>query len=223
MRGGVQGRRQSDSGDEINLGTVARALWRNKRAIIGPTLLMAAAAFVGVNLITPRFKSEARVLVEGRENIFLRPEAEKALMDRGTVDAETVTSQVQLILSRDLAREVIKDLNRSHQPFILRGTGKVIVETTVRSRRQRLSLIERWRKSLNGECIRPGTPLSLEDARRLVNGYVDHFNKARLNSATGYITPKEMLAGRQQEIHAARDRELEEARKQRQVRRQKAA
>ena len=38
---------------------------------------MAAAAFVAVNLMTPRYKSEARVLVEGRENIFLRPEAEK--------------------------------------------------------------------------------------------------------------------------------------------------
>ena len=30
--------------------------------------------------------------------------------------------------------------------------------------------IERWHKSLKGECIRPGTPLSLEDARRLVQG-----------------------------------------------------
>jgi putative transposase len=30
--------------------------------------------------------------------------------------------------------------------------------------------IERWHKSLKGECIRPGTPLSLEDARRLVEG-----------------------------------------------------
>ena len=28
--------------------------------------------------------------------------------------------------------------------------------------------IERWHKSLKGECIRPGTPLSLDDARRLV-------------------------------------------------------
>ena len=60
--------------------------------------------------MTPRYKSEARVLVEGRENIFLRPEAEKALIDRGAVDPETVTSQVQLVLSRDLAREVIKQL-----------------------------------------------------------------------------------------------------------------
>ncbi len=58
--------------------------------------------------------------------------------------------------------------------------------------------IERWHKSLKEECIRPGTPLSLEDARRLVEGYVEHYKNARLNSAVGYITPKDMLAGRQQ-------------------------
>ena len=52
--------------------------------------------------------------------------------------------------------------------------------------------IERWHKSLKSECIRPGTPLSLEDARRLVEGYVDHYNNVRLNSATGYITPKDI-------------------------------
>jgi transposase InsO family protein len=83
--------------------------------------------------------------------------------------------------------------------------------------------IERWHKSLKGECIRPGTPLSLDDARLLVSGYVDHYNNVRLNSATGYITPKDILAGRQQEIHARRDRKLEAARKQRQIRRQQAA
>ncbi|HXM98064.1 MAG TPA: hypothetical protein VN982_06275 [Candidatus Dormibacteraeota bacterium] len=65
--------------------------------------------------------------------------------------------------------------------------------------------------------------MSLDDARRLVSGYVDHYNNVRLNSATGYITPKDMLAGRQQEIHAERDRKLDAARKERQVRRQQAA
>jgi putative transposase len=69
----------------------------------------------------------------------------------------------------------------------------------------------------------PGTPLSLEDARRLVEGYVEHYNNTRLNSAIGYITPKDMLAGRQQEIQAERDRKLKAARKQRQIRRQQAA
>jgi hypothetical protein len=64
---------------------------------------------------------------------------------------------------------------------------------------------------------------NLNDARRLVEAYVDHYNNVRLNSATGYITPKDMLGGRQQEIHAERDRKLEAARKQRQTRRQQAA
>ena len=58
---------------------------------------------------------------------------------------------------------------------------------------------------------------------RLVKGYVEHYNDVRLNSAIGYITPKDMLAGRQQEIYAKRDRKLEEARKQRQIRRRQAA
>ena len=37
----------------------------------------------------------------------------------------------------------------------------------------------------------------------------DHYNNVGLNSATGHNTPKDILAGRQQEIHAESDRELE--------------
>ena len=83
--------------------------------------------------------------------------------------------------------------------------------------------IERWYKSLKTECIRPLTPLTLEDARRLVESYVDHYNGVRLHSAIGYVTPQDMLAGRQAVIHAARDCKLEQARQQRQLRRQQAA
>ena len=45
----------------------------------------------------------------------------------------------------------------------------------------------------------------------------------RLHSAIGFVTPADMLAGRQKEIHDARDGKLEEARRQRQLRRQQAA
>ena len=83
--------------------------------------------------------------------------------------------------------------------------------------------IERWHKSLKGECIRPGTPLTSDDARRLIQKYVDHYNTVRLHSAIGYVTPADMLAGRQAEIHAARDRKLEEARQRRKTRREQAA
>ncbi|MGH9723678.1 MAG: integrase core domain-containing protein, partial [Candidatus Acidiferrales bacterium] len=83
--------------------------------------------------------------------------------------------------------------------------------------------IERWHKLLNGECLRPGTPFSLEEARRLVEGYVKHYNNIRLNSATGYFTPKDLLAGRRQEIQTERDQKLEAARELRKNRRQRAA
>jgi putative transposase len=82
---------------------------------------------------------------------------------------------------------------------------------------------ERWHKSLKGECIRPGTPLSLDDARRLVQDYVDHDNNVRLTARHRLHHAEGYAGGRQQEIHAERDRKLEAARKQRQIRRQQAA
>lgn len=82
--------------------------------------------------------------------------------------------------------------------------------------------IERWHQSLKQECIRPGVPLSLEDARRLVAGYIDYYNQVRLHSALGYVTPQDKLEGKDKEIFAERDRKLEAARALRQERRQKA-
>ena len=78
----------------------------------------------------------------------------------------------------------------------------------------------RWRvvKKVKGPA-----QAKLGRATRLVQGYVEHYNNIRLNSAIGYVTPRDMLAGRQQEIHATRDRKLAAARQQRQVRRQLAA
>ena len=83
--------------------------------------------------------------------------------------------------------------------------------------------LERWHQSVKSECIRPLTPLTLEDARRLIQRYVDYYNGVRLHSAIGYVTPADRLVGRQAEIHAARDRKLEQARQLRQLRRQQAS
>lgn len=82
--------------------------------------------------------------------------------------------------------------------------------------------IERWHQSVKAECIRPQTPLSLSDARKLVEQYVDHYNTVRLHSAIGYVTPKAKLEGREQAIFDDRDRKLQEARERRRVRRQTA-
>src|SRR5262247_1183200 len=102
--------------DELDLGAVGRALMRKKLWVIMPTLVVAALAFVTVNLVSPRYRSEARLLIEGRENVFLRPEAEKLAERERPVDPEAVSSQVQLVLSRDLARKVIRDLKLAERP-----------------------------------------------------------------------------------------------------------
>ena len=79
--------------------------------------------------------------------------------------------------------------------------------------------LERWNQSLKRECIRPKTPLSLEDAKRIVSDFVYHYNEVRLHSAIGYITPLDKLQGREQIIFAERDRKLNEAREQRRIQR----
>ncbi|HEY1747429.1 MAG TPA: exopolysaccharide transport family protein [Xanthobacteraceae bacterium] len=101
---------------EFDLSVLGAALWRNRRKVLWPTILMAILAFAVVTIIPPKYLSESRVLIVGRDNVFLRPDVDKDIADRVTIDQEAVTSQVQLILSRDLAREVIAKLKLNELP-----------------------------------------------------------------------------------------------------------
>lgn len=101
----------------IDLRSLGLALWRRKAWILWPTMVVAIVSAIGVNMITPRYKSEARILYDGRENVFLRPEAEKSINgERAAADPETLTIQVQLVLSRQLALEVIGQLKLNDLP-----------------------------------------------------------------------------------------------------------
>ena len=82
--------------------------------------------------------------------------------------------------------------------------------------------LERWHGTVKCECIRPAAPASLEEARRRVAEYVEHYNHVRLNGAIGYLTPADKLNGLSEVIFAERDRKLEEARHRRQQARQAA-
>ena len=101
-------------------------------------------------------------------------------------------------ISKDF-KEFIKLSGMTHvrtSPFYPQSNGK----------------LERFHQTIKGECIRPKTPLSLEDARRIAGEYIKHYNEARLHSAISYISPADRLAGRHEEIFKERDRKLEEAR-----------
>lgn len=81
--------------------------------------------------------------------------------------------------------------------------------------------LERWHRTLKSKCIRPGSPLSLEDARRLVDKFVVYYNTERLHGSIGYVTPIDKLEGRDTIIQQKRDRKLEKAREQRKLNRLK--
>ena len=105
----------SGTGD-LDLHALGLALLNKRRWIIIPTLLAAVLSIAAVNLVTPRYKSEARILIDGRENVFLRPNGERNEERSAPLDPEAVTSQVQLLLSRDLAREIIKKNKLAERP-----------------------------------------------------------------------------------------------------------
>lgn len=102
---------------------LGRVLWSKKTTIIGFTLFAAAAAFVVVNAITPRYRSESRLLLEVRENVFMRAEAEKNSAERSALDPEAITSQIQVALSRDVANDVIKKEKLNENPEFDSGGG----------------------------------------------------------------------------------------------------
>src|SRR6266849_4515212 len=145
-----------ESGD-LDLRALGQALLRNRGRIIVPTLLAAVLSVAAVNMITPRYKSEARILIDGRENIFLRPNGERN-EERNALDAEAVTSQVQLLLSRDLARDIIRKNKLAERPEfdpVLQGISPV--------------------KSLLALFGIGRDPFSLTPEERVLDAYFDRF------------------------------------------------
>jgi succinoglycan biosynthesis transport protein ExoP len=146
----------SQSGD-LDLRALGHVLLRKRNWIIVPTAVAAVLSIAAVNLVTPRYKSEARILVDGRENVFLRPNGERN-EERTALDAEAVTSQVQLLLSRDLARQIIKKNKLAEMPEfdpVLQGLSPV--------------------KSLLALFGIGRDPFSLTPEERVIDAYFDRF------------------------------------------------
>jgi uncharacterized protein involved in exopolysaccharide biosynthesis len=146
----------SAAGD-LDFVAIGRALALKRNWIIFPTLLAALLSIAAVNVITPRYKSEVRLLIDGRDNIFLRPNGERN-DERSALDPEAVTSQVQLLLSRDLARDVILKNRLAELPEfdpVLRGFSPL---------RSLLALVGIGRD-----------PVSLTPEERVLDAYYDRF------------------------------------------------
>lgn len=143
---------------------------------------------------------------------------------------ETMTERdVEIIVQRALERfpgekpRIISDngpqfIARDFKEFI-RITGLTHVRTSPYYP-QSNGKLERFHKTIKGDCLRPACPATLEEARRRITQYIEHYNTVRLHSALGYITPADRLADLGPVIFAERDRKLDEARERRRLARQ---
>jgi transposase InsO family protein len=72
--------------------------------------------------------------------------------------------------------------------------------------------IERFHRTATEECLRKSSFVDLEDARRLIAKYIEHYNTKRLHSALYYLTPEDFLLGRVKERLYEREQKYAHAR-----------
>ena len=72
--------------------------------------------------------------------------------------------------------------------------------------------MERFYKTIKGECIRRSSFLSISDARRIIAEFIALYNDKRLHSALDYIAPLNVLNGKREEIKKMRYEKLALAR-----------
>ena len=108
----------------LGLAQVPRVLRRSIGWIVGPTLVVALGASVFVNVVSPRYTGEAKLILESRDAAFARTAQERA-DQQVPIDEQAVASQVQVVMSRDLAREAIRRLKLVGNAEFDPGAGSI--------------------------------------------------------------------------------------------------
>lgn len=155
----------------------------------------------------------SRFIVHGESRETMKEEEIEQIIQRARERFPGVTPR---IISDDGPQFVAKDFKE-----FIRLCGMTHVKTSPYYP-QSNGKIERFHRTIKGDCIRTETPLSLEDAQRIVTRYIEHYNTVRLHSVIGYVTPQGKLEGRDKEIVAEWDRKLDAARERRKQKRQAA-
>jgi succinoglycan biosynthesis transport protein ExoP len=99
---------------QIDLTELGRSLKARWRWIAVPTALAFLASVIFVNIVSPRYTGEAKVLLQSAEAFYLRTGPERN--DSQVFDEQAVASQVQVVMSRDLARAAIRQLGLVGNP-----------------------------------------------------------------------------------------------------------
>ncbi|MGV8939214.1 MAG: GumC family protein [Allorhizobium sp.] len=95
---------------DIDLGQLFLAVWRNRARILVATGVVGALAFVGASLVSPTYRSETRILIEARTPNFSSQGTTVAAEAGPVFDDLDIVSQVQLLRSVDLIKQVARDM-----------------------------------------------------------------------------------------------------------------
>ncbi|MBN9056057.1 MAG: exopolysaccharide transport family protein [Rhizobiales bacterium] len=106
----MSGVHESQQDVDIDLGGLFGSIWRNRMRVLLATVACAGIAFAGANLVTPRYKGEARLLIETREPAFTTGQDRAQGRDQPAFDELGIASQVQLLQSADLIKQVARDM-----------------------------------------------------------------------------------------------------------------
>ena len=193
-------------------GAIASNIWK----LLAVTALVAVVAFVVLTLMTPKYESQAQVLIQNNDNIYTKPQAENLRSDPAAQMSQMdVLSQLEILRSRAISRAVVADLNLMAHPEFndalkepgvianiqsligLEGQGKVPLEEKILlklEKSMRFQSVENTR--VINVVFRSVDPAL---SAQLANGYADAYIRSQTERAVNQISGTDDWLGKQTE------------------------
>ncbi|NTJ63980.1 chain-length determining protein [Agrobacterium rhizogenes] len=108
---------------DIDLAQLFRAVWRRRVRVVAITLAGACAAFAIAKVMSPEYRSEARILIEQRAPAFATTTSGNDAGAGPLLDELNIASQVQILQSADLVKQVITNLKLYDRPEFAAGNN----------------------------------------------------------------------------------------------------
>lgn len=107
-----------DTNVDIDLGSLFSAVKRNIIKIAIAVAIAAVLAFLLVNILDEKYRSEARILIDNREPIYADQQQAAGNQQSNVFDERGVTSQMEILKSNDLVKQVALELDlASYEEF----------------------------------------------------------------------------------------------------------
>jgi len=206
---------------DIDIGALFTSLRRNWLLILGGAAIMAVLAWLLCLLITPDYRAETRILIETRESVFTRPNGETTA-ERPLMDPEGVRSQVEVMTSGDLLKQVSDKLKLTENPAFtsinIKPWTRVLILLGMRNNPENLTpqelVLQKLRQNLQVfnvtgsrvivvQYTSPDAREAADIANAVADAYIALQEAAKLQSnddATGWLAPEiEDLRGKVRE------------------------